>query len=99
MNECTACAECARKDKTIAGLREAIARWKARAMGREARDPEVVRESYDARGVHRVVRETNYPATMPAREVWDAVTAEYGATRVERIETRKGLWLVHLLVW
>ncbi len=90
------CADCERHARTVAGLREAIARWRARAEGSEPRDPTVVRESLDARGIHRVVRETDYPATMSAREVWEAVCGEYGQMRVERIETRKGVWLVHL---
>lgn len=91
------CPECAKKERTIAGLREAIGRWKARALGAKATDPAVVRESLDARGIHRVVRETDFPASTPAREVWSAVVNEYGSWCVERIETRKGVWLVHII--
>ncbi len=89
--------EVAKRERTIAGLREAVARWKARARGTAAGDPAVVRESLDARGLHRVVYATMYPATMPARAVWEAVCQEHGVHQVERIETRKGVWLVHII--
>ncbi|WP_447975374.1 hypothetical protein [Nitrospira sp. Kam-Ns4a] len=91
------CSECAQKDRTIAGLREAVARWRARAEQRAPREPGLVRESLDTRGIHRVVRETDYPASMAAHAVWAAVERDYPQATVERIETRKGVWLVHLV--
>jgi hypothetical protein len=90
------CLECTKKEKTITGLRDAIARWRARAERTEPRAPGIVRVSYDSRGILTVVVETEYPSSMPYREVWEHVCLRWGRITILRIETRRGAWLAHV---
>jgi hypothetical protein len=102
--ECPGCWELkerlAKAERTIAGLREAVARWKLKA-GKPAwedfRVPDgvAVEERYDGRRLVWTVR-TDFPWDMPAEKVWELVPpVDAEGRRLQAIRRRgtKGVWL------
>lgn len=88
-------------ERTAGGLREAVARWKAKAKaGKAVRedfsvpDDAAVEERYDGKRLVRTVR-TDFPWDMPAEKVWELTPLEDPEGRkLKEIRRRgKSVWL------
>ena len=76
----------------VAGLREAVSRWKARAQGHTQPSP-IVEQDYDGQTL-KTTWETLYPADLPAKTVWALVKADplQQAGFLVRLRSRRGVW-------
>lgn len=77
----------------VAGLREAVSRWKAKAQGHTPPCP-IVEQDYDGQTL-KTTWETLYPADLHPKTVWALLKADplQRTGFLVRLRSRRGVWL------